>query len=999
MSAASTRPVIFISYAHADEPEKPSEGEVQWLSFVRRFLQPAVKNGIFGLWVDRKMMGGADWDPEIEQKLRACDIFILLVSDRSMASEYIVDKEIAIIRERQAKGDDVYFYPLLLTPTPDEGLNKVKDKNLRPRDAKPFSSFPYHDRLQHMSDAADEIARIAQQIAERKGALRPSPPSVRRADVHISGLPETAYERLVGRDADLQRLDDAWADAKTNILSLVAEGGAGKSALVNEWLKLLQADIYRGADAVLGWSFYSQGTKERATSAEEFLSWALDKLGIKLATTSATAKAEAIAETMMRRRVLLLLDGVEPLQHGLDAQLGQLKDQGLRALLRRFAATPPGKAHGLIVLTSRLAVKDIARWEGGAAVVVDIELLSDEAGAALLHDNGVWGADKELKTAAHDFGGHPLALGLLAGFLKETQTGDVRQRDRIRAFLADRDNPRHDHAKRVMESYEKEWLTGHPALLAIMHMVGLFDRPASRKCLFALRKPPVIQGLTDSIINLDDKKWQRAIVRLREVRLLSPRDPSAPDELDAHPLVREWFGERLRETNEAAWKTAHGRLYEHLRDTTREGKTPTLEDLAPLYQAVAHGCRAGRYQEALEKIFMSRISRLIPEEFEFYSTKVLGASGSDLAAMSWFFETPYESPNATLSEIARRFVLGQAAYALRAQGRLTEALPVDRVSLLASEESRDWLNCAIAASNVAASELLVGEIASAISTGFRSIEFADRAGEQRQSAFRRAVFSEVLHAAGRRTEAEELLVDAEKRQRRFQPEYPLLYSIQGYQYCDLLLAKAEWKKVRDRAKKTFEWGQQEYALLGTSLDLLALGRAHFGMALTHVRNQDAVPCNSDVNDARTEIDASIDKLRAAGTTHHLPRGLLARAAFRRSVGDWGGAARDLDEILEIAEPGPMRLFLCDMALQRARLALAHSEAFAPLNELIDDSPPKPEPPSEAEWKSLHDEAGKQLAIAADYIEKCGYHRRDEEIAELQTVLRGEHRFADLPPRV
>ena len=51
------------------------------------------------------MPGGTDWDPEIEEKLRACDIFILLVS----ASDYIVDKEIAIIRERQAKGEDVHL--------------------------------------------------------------------------------------------------------------------------------------------------------------------------------------------------------------------------------------------------------------------------------------------------------------------------------------------------------------------------------------------------------------------------------------------------------------------------------------------------------------------------------------------------------------------------------------------------------------------------------------------------------------------------------------------------------------------------------------------------------------------------------------------------------------------------------------------------------------------------------------------------------------------------
>ncbi|HWN50579.1 MAG TPA: toll/interleukin-1 receptor domain-containing protein [Xanthobacteraceae bacterium] len=170
MSVESAKPVIFISYSHKDEPEHPRGDEIQWLSFVRMYLQPAVKGGIFDQWDDRQMSGGTDWDPEIEQKLRECDIFILLVSVSSMASDYVVDKEIAIIRERQANGDDVHFYPLLLTPTPKAGLQKVKDKNLRPRDAKPFSRYSAHDRAEHMSEAANEIAEIAERIAKQKSA-------------------------------------------------------------------------------------------------------------------------------------------------------------------------------------------------------------------------------------------------------------------------------------------------------------------------------------------------------------------------------------------------------------------------------------------------------------------------------------------------------------------------------------------------------------------------------------------------------------------------------------------------------------------------------------------------------------------------------------------------------------------------------------------------------------------------------------------------------------
>jgi len=165
---SSGKPIIFISYAHRDEPERPTEGEIKWLTFVLDFLKPAVKHGLFEFWVDRHMMGGVNWDEEIERNLRTCDIFILLVSRYSMASDYIVDREIAIIRERQFRGEDVHFYPLLLTHTPAAGLAKVADRNLRPRFGRPFRDYEPHERERHMSEVADEIARIAEEIAKRK---------------------------------------------------------------------------------------------------------------------------------------------------------------------------------------------------------------------------------------------------------------------------------------------------------------------------------------------------------------------------------------------------------------------------------------------------------------------------------------------------------------------------------------------------------------------------------------------------------------------------------------------------------------------------------------------------------------------------------------------------------------------------------------------------------------------------------------------------------------
>jgi TIR domain len=107
---SSAKPIIFISYAHADEPEKPRGEEVQWLTFVMRFLRPAVKSGAFTMWVDRQMPGGTEWDEEIDRELRACDVFVLLVSASSMGSDYIIDKELEIAGARRAAANCIFLH-------------------------------------------------------------------------------------------------------------------------------------------------------------------------------------------------------------------------------------------------------------------------------------------------------------------------------------------------------------------------------------------------------------------------------------------------------------------------------------------------------------------------------------------------------------------------------------------------------------------------------------------------------------------------------------------------------------------------------------------------------------------------------------------------------------------------------------------------------------------------------------------------------------------------
>jgi hypothetical protein len=46
-------------------------------------------------------------------------------------------------------------------------LDTVRDKNLRPRAGKPLSDYPLPERYRHMNEAADEIAKIAREIASQ----------------------------------------------------------------------------------------------------------------------------------------------------------------------------------------------------------------------------------------------------------------------------------------------------------------------------------------------------------------------------------------------------------------------------------------------------------------------------------------------------------------------------------------------------------------------------------------------------------------------------------------------------------------------------------------------------------------------------------------------------------------------------------------------------------------------------------------------------------------
>ena len=440
----------------------------------------------------------------------------------------------------------------------------------------------------------------------------------------ISRIIKYAPAELIGREAETKLLNDAWnktvsGEAKhPHVLTFVALGGEGKTSLVAKWAAEMAHDNWSGCEAVFAWSFYSQGTHD-AASSDLFLKEAISYFGdAEMAESSRGAydKGRRLARLVGEKRALLILDGVEPLQYPPTSPMpGELKDAGIAALLKGLAAS----SQGLCVVTTRYSIPDLKAYWNGTALEVKLTRLSNEAGVALLKLLGVKGSQEEFETLAEDVKGHALTLNLLGSYLLDAYAGDIRKRDLVK--LDEASDEQGGHAFRVMDAYVQWFETGGKnqeennnkglRALALLRLMGLFDRPAPADCIAELLKAPAIPDLTKALAGISEAQRNLTFARLEAAKLLTVNRDAAGAliSLDAHPLLREYFAKQIREQYFGSWRNAHRRIYKHLVATTKEGNQPTLEELQPLYQAVAHGCQAGMQQEAFDKVYYARIMR------------------------------------------------------------------------------------------------------------------------------------------------------------------------------------------------------------------------------------------------------------------------------------------------------------------------------------------------------------------------------------------------------
>lgn len=933
---------VFISFSHR---------QAAWM---RRLLTHLTLPPGYAVdpWVDERLKTGDRWMEELLRALSSARVAILLISADFLASKFITVEEVPRFLERRRK-EGLHILPVRVSHCHLEPHPWLKELQLYPPDGKPI---PYWTRARpHASDKC--WTELVAELRELLGARMEQSPKARQVwrplaprYVSDSRLP-TLNKPIYGRERELEALDQAWRTRNTNILTLTAFGGVGKTSLVRHWLNTMKSYGYRGAQRVFCWSFYRQGTSELLNSADEFISEALLWFGDSTPNKgSPWDKGERLARHIQQQRTLLVLDGLEPLQHPQGPFEGKLKDPSLVALVRELAADNPG----LCLITSRQRIEDLE--EGPGSPVIRLDHLSDVAGAELLDSLGVRGRSEERERASQKLGGHALALTLFATYLRNRaqRNRNIRIALDEQAWeelnLLDQDEAHGGRALRMMEFYER-WL-GEGEALSILRLVGLFDRPASRELVDVLRHRPVIQGLTTHLMGVSEKKWSEALAYLRSARLLLEKNPQAPDALDAHPLIREYFARELKTHRPEAWRAGHRRIYEYLKSRPRKPPA-SVNDLAPLYEAIFHGCQARQFQDALDLFY----NRVAPHSRKF------GAYGADLTALSGFFEKPWTTPTDELSEEGTAYVFANVGYCLRALGRLTEAIrPMEaglqrarRLAESAGEQPPakrlEYLrNVSQGAMNLSELHLLLGDIAQAEEYARLGMEFADRSDDVNYQIRATASLANALVQGGDVSEARKLFTKAEALQRAASEAHPLLYGIPGFHYCSLLLDEGRCQELLSERAVTLSWVPADESLW-MAVTHLWLGQAHFRQA-----RQEG---SRDFSQALYQLQQSIQRFRDARSLYYFPCALLARASVRRAQGDYVEAQQDLDEALSLAESSGMRLYQLDLGLEHVRLLLDQDQA-----EL----------------------AQEQLVSLRALLQETGYARRALDVAKLEAQL-------------
>ncbi|PCJ27060.1 MAG: hypothetical protein COA96_03865 [SAR86 cluster bacterium] len=713
----------------------------------------------------------------------------------------------------------------------------------------------------------------------------------------VSLLPITNVQ-IFGRDHELNLLDHAWMESTNNVVEVIAFGGVGKSTLINSWLSRLDKYNYLGAKRVYAWSFYWQGSGvEIKSSGDYFIEHALEWFGDEDPVQGTPwAKATRLANLIRKSRTLLILDGLEPIQYPPGEYQGRIENPAVALLVRELASDN----NGLCVITSRISVTDLIAFQDGRVESIDLNHLNTAAGIEVLKNLGVKGEDSEFSCAVEEYAGHPLCLSLLAGYLNVVHGGDIAKYRELDSLVESQDFGA--QAKKLVRVYLKWFQNSHE--IALLYMLGLFDRAVTLEDIKILSSKEPIAKLTQELSHLTVAQWGYAVKKLQDANLISVNRRDDGVLIDCHPLIRDFLADYLKREEPKVWIQGNSLIFRHLQSIAVENPA-NMAEFEPLFRAVIHGARAKLYEESFQ-LYFERIKNR-------YCMLTGGSHHTDQICIKAFFNRLWADPVDDLSEEAKFHLLSSAATNLMSLGKIDEAIDPSEKSINWFVKQEKWLEATMTAGPFVSMLIAAGSLKRAIALLSELEECVSNTNNMAIQAMSFNFQAYAYYLNGENDKARALFEQAEAILTLSDPGAPVIFPTVSSYYCKFLLETGEVEKALLRLLKTFAWRESkswQVAVDTTSLyasDVLVLGLTFLELG--------------DLKNAEKQLNKQVELFRSADEWLYLPTGLNARAKFFIETCKYQEANQDLEEAMMISQRTDARFSQWETCIYFAALNL------------------------------------------------------------------------------
>ncbi|RCV65078.1 Tetratricopeptide (TPR) repeat [Methanophagales archaeon] len=546
--------------------------------------------------------------------------------------------------------------------------------------------------------------------------------------------PYALQANFTGRKQERKMLTDWLTGGNHPMLSVIAIGGMGKTALAWYWL---MEDI-KGSDEqprkIVWWSFYDYESgfgRFLKKAIEYFCDDEVDWNSLE----STRDQMEFLYKILCDNRFILVLDGVERVLRayynlGSPYQGDEVKEDervDFRACIEPNCGMflqwlGSGNPRTKTLLTSRLFPKELDDFDG--VVSKGLKAMDKEDAVDFFKRQGVKGTRAEIEEVCRAYGFHPLSLRLLSGMIIR----DLRYHCDIKAWT------RHNPLPKLLP---KE----HNILeLAYNSLDEKKQRLISR--ISAFRSP--MNYDTVAIFNDfgSEEKFNGVLRELVDRGLLFREEKRAKVKLDMHPIVR-WYCYKERLTDK---EKVHSKLRDYFATIPEPERIESVNDLTSVIELYQHTVRAGGYDEAMV-LFHNRLHGDLYYKFGAYQTII-----ELLRALSP--EREDKVPRLK-NELAQAWTLNALANSYANSGRSREAISLFEMSNeIYKKQDANKQHLAICLGNLADNQMRIGELKVAEANFRRMIEISREIKEGFEEAVGHRKLGQLLAYQGEFGESE-----------------------------------------------------------------------------------------------------------------------------------------------------------------------------------------------------------------------------------------------------